>query len=146
MAAASRLVASLVAGCDFTREILLTAEVGLGDTTLVTDEQGLAAMVLWHTASLAADRGSDELRVLKLAARDGPSFEAALTAIERSAAGLGLRRVSVRCQTGYPASFRTLVARGYQVRWTDLRMSLDGYPERQAAPESGSVLFSNWEI
>jgi hypothetical protein len=29
------------------------------------------------------------------------------------------------------------------VRWTDLRMHLDGYPER--VPADG-VLFSNWEI
>ncbi len=137
------LVSALVPGCDFTREILLTARVGLGDTTLVSEGDELVAMVLWHTASLAADRGSDELRVLKLAARDAEALEAAIAAVERSAAGLGLRRVSVRCQTGYPGVFRALVARGYQVRWTDLRMSLDGYPERQAAE---GVLFSNWEI
>jgi len=29
------------------------------------------------------------------------------------------------------------------VRWTDLRMTYEGYPERHA--EQG-VLFSNWEI
>ncbi|HTR20118.1 MAG TPA: GNAT family N-acetyltransferase [Gemmatimonadales bacterium] len=143
VAAVRGLVSTLGPGCDFTREILLTAEVGLGDTVLVSDGGELTAMVLWHTASLAADRGSDELRVLKLAARDASAFEAAVTAVERSAASLGLRRVAVRCQTGYPGAFRALVARGYQVRWTDLRMSLDGYPERLAAR---GVLFSNWEI
>ena len=143
VAAARELVSSLVGGSDFTREILLTAEVGLGDTTLVWDGPTLTAMVLWHTASLAADRGSEELRVLKLVARDADALEAALAAVEGSAAGLSLRRVSVRCQTGYAGAFRALVTRGYQVRWTDLRMSLDGYPERQA---SGGILFSNWEI
>jgi hypothetical protein len=35
------------------------------------------------------------------------------------------------------------MARGYQVRWTDLRMHLEGYPER---PVPEGVLFSNWEI
>jgi hypothetical protein len=51
----------------------------------------------------------------------------------------------IRCQGRFDRAFRTLVARGYQVRWTDLRMHLDGYPE-PPVPESGGVLFSNWEI
>src|SRR5439155_153923 len=38
---------------------------------------------------------------------------------------------------------RRLVAGGYRVRWTDLRMTCEGYPE----PHPGrGVLFSNWEI
>jgi hypothetical protein len=49
----------------------------------------------------------------------------------------------VRCQTRFDAAFRRLVARGYRVRWTDLRMTYEGYPE--AHPGRG-VLFSNWEI
>jgi hypothetical protein len=36
-----------------------------------------------------------------------------------------------------------LIARGYRVRWTDLRMAYEGYPEQHAAQ---GVLFSNWEI
>ena len=55
----------------------------------------------------------------------------------------GIRRVAVRCQTRFADAFRRLVARGYRVRWTDLRMSYEGYPERH--PSAG-VLFSNWEI
>jgi hypothetical protein len=39
--------------------------------------------------------------------------------------------------------FRTLVARGARVRWTDLRMTLSGYDE--AVPAAG-VALSNWEI
>lgn len=134
---------SLAAGYDFTREILLTAEMALGDTVLVSGSRGLAAMALWHSASLAAERVSDELRVLKLAARDATAFDAVLTAIEASATHAGLRRVAIRCQSRFDHAFRALIARGYQVRWTDLRMHLDGYAER---PVSDGVLFSNWEI
>jgi hypothetical protein len=83
------------------------------------------------------------LRVLKLAARDARAFDAALAATEAAAAQLGVRRVAVRCQTRFTEAFRRLVARGYRIRWTDLRMTQDGYPERH--PERG-VLFSNWEI
>ena len=140
---AHALVESLAPGYDFTREIQLTAELGLGDTVLVPGANGLNAFALWHSASLAAERISDELRVLKLAARDPAAFEAALGAVEASAAHAGLRRVAIRCQSRFDQALRTLIARGYQVRWTDLRMHLDGYPE--SAVENG-VLFSNWEI
>lgn len=143
MEAARRLVAELSPGVDFSREILLTAELGLGDTSLVDGDNGLDALILWHSAPLADTRMRDEVRVLKLAARDDASFEAAIAAVEAAAARAGIRRVAVRCQSHYAEAFRRLVARGYRVRWTDLRMTLDGYPERLVAK---GVLFSNWEI
>ena len=137
------LVGALARGCDFTREILLTAELGLGDTSLVEDPGGLGAMVLWHSAPLAEGRPKDEVRILKLAARDERAFDAAIVAVEAAAARAGIRRVGVRCQTRYAEAFRRLIARGYRVRWTDLRMTQDGYPEQ---PPAQGVLFSNWEI
>ncbi len=134
---------SLAPGYDFTREIELTAQLGLGDTVLVSGAGGLAAYALWHTASLAAERSTDELRVLKLAARDADAFDRVVGAVEACAAHAGLRRVAIRCQSRFEGAFRALMARGYQVRWTDLRMHLEGYPER---PVPEGVLFSNWEI
>ena len=142
-AAAVTLVQGLVPGTDFTREILLTAELGLGDTTLLDGATGLDALVLWHSAPLAEGRPKEELRILKLAARDERAFAAALVATETAAVRAGIRRVAIRCQTRYDAAFRHLIERGYRVRWTDLRMTLEGYPE----PHGGAgVLFSNWEI
>src|SRR5207245_2946317 len=169
--AARDLVAALAPGYDFTREILLTAELGLGDTSLVDGDDGLDALVLWHSAPLAEGRPKDEVRVLKLAARDAlvqrlsaplaegrpkdevrvlklaardaRTFDAAIAATEAAAARAGIRRVAVRCQTRFDDAFRRLVARGYRVRWTDLRMTYKGYPEPH--PSRG-VLFSNWEI
>ena len=145
LGAARRLVADVGSGYDFTREILLTAELGLGDTSLVEGDggDGLDAMVLWHSAPLAESRPRDEVRILKLAARDDPAFDAAIAATEAAAARAGIRRVAVRCQTRYADAFRRLVARGFRVRWTDLRMTYEGYPERHPAQ---GVLFSNWEI
>lgn len=134
---------SLAPGYDFTREIELTAQLGLGDTVLVSGSGGLAGYALWHTASLAAERSTDELRVLKVAARDADAFERVVGAVEACAAHAGLRRVAIRCQSRFEGAFRALMARGYQVRWTDLRMHLEGYPER---PVPEGVLFSNWEI
>jgi len=143
MAAGRRLVSDLVSGIDFSREILLTAELGLGDTSLVDGDAGLDAMAVWHSTPLADSRTRDEVRVLKLAARDDAAFDAAIGAVEAAAAKGGIRRIAVRCQTKYAEAFRRLIARGYRVRWTDLRMTYENYPERHAAQ---GVLFSNWEI
>jgi RimJ/RimL family protein N-acetyltransferase len=143
LVSARTVAESLAPGYDFTREIELTAQLGLGDTVLVSGSGGLAAYALWHTASLAAERSTDELRVLKLVARDADAFERVVGAVEACAAHAGLRRVAIRCQSRFEGAFRALMARGYQVRWTDLRMHLEGYPER---PVPEGVLFSNWEI
>src|SRR5260370_21543451 len=141
--AARRFVGALRRGYDFTREILRAAELGLGDTALVDGDGALAGLVLWHSAPLAEGRPKDEVRVLKLAARDEDTFDAAIAATEAAAARAGIRRVAVRCQTRFHEAFRRLVARGYRVRWTDLRMSYQGYSHPHPAD---GVLFSNWEI
>jgi GNAT superfamily N-acetyltransferase len=143
MQAASRLVSDLVPGIDFSREILLTAELGLGDTSLVEGNDGLDALALWHSAPLADSRTRDEVRILKLAARDDTAFDAAIAAVEAASAKAGIRRIAVRCQSRYDDAFQRLIARGYRVRWTDLRMTFEGYPERHAPR---GVVFSNWEI
>src|SRR5205823_3633654 len=137
------LATAVARGYDSTREVLLTAELGLGDTSLVDGDDGLDALVLWHTAPLAEGRPKDEVRVLKLAARDARAFDAAIAATEAAAARVGIRRVALRCQTRSEDAFRRLVARGYRVRWTDLRMTYEGYSEPHP---DGGVLFSNWEI
>ncbi|HET7790669.1 MAG TPA: GNAT family N-acetyltransferase [Gemmatimonadales bacterium] len=143
LAAARELVAALSPGCDYSREHVLTAQLGLGDTTLVESGSGLDALALWHSVPLAEGKANDEVRVLKLAARDSRAFEGALSGVEAAAAKAGIRRVTVRCQTRYGEAFRRLVARGYRVRWTDLRMTFEGNPEPHPAR---GVLFSNWEI
>ena len=141
--AARDLAATLSPGADYTHEILLTAELELGDTCLIEGDKGLDAFVLWHSVSLAESRGREELRVLKIGARSEEAFDRAIVATEAAAAKMGIRRVAFRCQTAYLAAFRRLVERGYRVRWTDLRMTYQGYAERH--PSKG-VLFSNWEI
>jgi GNAT superfamily N-acetyltransferase len=141
--AARTLVAELTRGPDFTREILLTAQLGLGDTTLVEGPAGLDGLVVWHSAPLAEGRPKEEVRILKLAARDERAFQAAITAMEAAAARAGIRRVAVRCETRHTLAFRRLVERGYRVRWTDLRMTYEGYAE---PPMGEGVVFSNWEI
>lgn len=131
-------------GYDFTREIELTGELALGDTVVLEDSGEIHGFAVYHSAPLADTRGSDELRVLKLFADSLENFTRLMMVLESCAQSAHLRRVAVRCQSAYVASYQALLARGYRVRWTDLRMVLDGYPE--ATLPAGEVLYSNWEV
>jgi len=137
------LVERLVPGRDFGREIELTRELRLGDVVVTGPPGGLTAFALCHSAPLAENGARDETRVLKIAAVSPEALLAVLDAVSAWAARQGARRIGVRCQSGYGDAFRALVRRGYRVRWTDLRMTLAGYPE--ATPLSG-VVWSNWEV
>ncbi len=137
------LSSRIAEGVDFTREMVLTLELRLGDVTLLRTSEGtLRGFALWHTAALAQGRPPEEVRVLKLVAPDTEAAGEVLAAVEREAAAIGLPVVSVRCQGSQQALFAWLVAEEYRVHWTDLRLTYTGYAE---APTQG-VLLSNWEI
>ncbi len=137
------LLQQVLPGLDFSREISLTNDLELGETLLMYERDELVAFALAHTAPLVEGRTRDELRVLKLVVDDERRFGAVARSIADFARRSGTRRVAFRMQGEYGDAFRQLVAIGAHVRWSDLRMSLDGYRERR--PEQGMVL-SNWEI
>lgn len=138
-----RLTQSLLPGVDFTRELALTRELAIGDTILIRDGDKLTAFALWHSTPLAAGRPKDELRVLKLVARDLTSFDRLLDALPAVAGAEKVGRIAIRCQTDFVAAYQRLVARGYRVHWTDLRMLLAGRALRLARD---GIVMSNWEI
>jgi GNAT superfamily N-acetyltransferase len=142
-AACRRLAQSLLPGVDFTREIALTRQLAIGDTTLIRDGQELIAFALWHSTPLAAGRPKDELRVLKLVARDLVAFDRLLDAMPATAAAERVSRIAVRCQSEFAEAYLRLVNRGYRVHWTDLRMTLEGFAQR---PPDRGIVMSNWEI
>jgi GNAT superfamily N-acetyltransferase len=131
-------------GVDFTREITLTAELALGDTTLLERRGRLAGFALWHAVPLAAGRHAEDLRVLKLVAEDIAALESLLDALGSEAAERRLERVTVRAQGAFHQAFATMVDREFRVQWTDLRMTLREFPE--VAVREGAVVYSNWEI
>ncbi|HUQ83981.1 MAG TPA: GNAT family N-acetyltransferase [Gemmatimonadaceae bacterium] len=134
---------SMVAEYDYSREITLTDTLSLGDTLLIRESGRLIAFALCHTAPLVEGRTREELRVLKMAVSDPARFEACCHALMDYARRSGTRRVAFRVQGEYVDAYARLVAMGARVRWTDLRMTMAGYPEPRA--ERGIVL-SNWEI
>jgi GNAT superfamily N-acetyltransferase len=143
MAECRTLLNRLMPGSDYSREITLTNDLELGDTLLMYDGGRLAGFALAHTAPLVEGRTRDELRVLKLVIDDERRFGEMARAIVDYARRSGTRRVAFRIQGEYGEAYRQMMTAGAHVRWSDLRMSLDGYRERK--PEQGMVL-SNWEI
>jgi GNAT superfamily N-acetyltransferase len=130
-------------GYDFTRELELTAELGVGDTVVI-DDGGVRGFALWHSEALVESRPAEELRVLKIFADSGETFDRLVTALEACASQVGLGRLAIRCQTSSSSAYASLIEAGYRVRWTDLRMTLGGFPE--PAVGDGEILLSNWEI
>ena len=133
----------LAAGYDYSREILLTDERSLGDTLLLRDGDAIVGFALCHTTPLVEGRAREELRVLKLVLVHEGLFDWATRALCDFARRSGTRRVAFRLQGEYTQVYQRLIALGGRVRWSDLRMVLEGYPE--VRPERGIVL-SNWEI
>ena len=138
-----RLADRLIPGVDFTRELALTRDLGIGDTTLMREGHTLTGFALWHSTPLAAGRPRDELRVLKLVTATPDTFERLIHAVQCAATSERVNRVAIRCQTEFSTAYLKLIELGYRVHWTDLRMLLEGFPQR--SPESGIVM-SNWEI
>jgi GNAT superfamily N-acetyltransferase len=137
-----QLTDRLAPGVDFSREITLTRDLGIGDTTLVREDGELVAFALWHSTPLAAGRAKDEVRVLKLVAATLEAFDRLLDALHGTAASERVGRLAIRCQTEFAEAYLRLIAAGYRVHWTDLRMILRGFP----APPREGVVLSNWEI
>lgn len=138
------LTQAVRAGCDYGREIALTLKHALGDVLLLRDPNGkLGGFALFHDVPLVEGRGREELRVLKLVLADPAAMSRMAEHLAVHARRAGTLRAAIRMQGEYRAAFRTLVARGARVRWTDLRMTLSGHDE--PATTHGLAL-SNWEI
>ncbi|MCC6931251.1 MAG: GNAT family N-acetyltransferase [Gemmatimonadaceae bacterium] len=137
-----RLTQQQLPGHDFTRELQLTLELGLGDVVLRVERGEVVGFALFHAAPLVEGRSREELRVLKLALAREDDIANMAALLMGAARQAGTRRVAIRVQGEYGEAYRALVALGARVRWTDLRMVMAGADESRAP---GMVL-SNWEI
>jgi hypothetical protein len=137
------LVDAMRPGYDYSRELELTHDLALGDTLLLYRGDVLDGFALCHAAPLVEGRSREELRVLKMVLRDSSLVDAMVTQLADFAGRSATARAAIRLQGEYSDVFRALIARGARVRWTDLRMVLDGYAELTSGP---GVVLSNWEI
>ena len=143
IATCQAIAAARIPGYDFSREIRLTGELGLGDTVLLERGGRVRGFAIFHSIPLVEGRPREELRVLKLVVEHQEDLDEMTRLLSLAARRTGTRRLAIRAQGEYTAAYRRLVRLGARVRWTDLRMALDGYPEPVA---SAGVVFSNWEI
>ena len=137
------LVAAQLPGYDFTRELLLTDHLTLGDTVLLRSGGRLTGFALCHTAPLVEGRAREELRVLKLVLAREADLSGMVRLLADYARRCGTRRVALRAQSEYTGAYEQLIALGGRVRWTDLRMSLRGAAEPRARE---GIVWSNWEV
>lgn len=137
------LAASLMPGYDFTRELAITEQLALGDTVILRREGRIIGYALCHTVPLVEGRAKDEMRVLKMVLERDADLDAMLRTLADYARRAGARRAAFRVQSEYLTAYQRLISMGARVRWTDLRMTVNGFPERK--PEQGLV-WSNWEI
>jgi len=137
------LLQELAPGYDFTREILLTDAMSLGDTVMLVRGSTIDGFALCHTVPLVEGRAREEVRILKLVARTADDVMMLVAQVADYARRCAAQRVAIRVQGVYRDVYRQLVAQGGRVRWTDLRMAAFGFEEQ--TPTNGIVL-SNWEI
>lgn len=131
-------------GADYSREIETTDRLEIGDTMLLVERGRLTGFALFHTVSLVEGRPREEMRVLKMVLGRRESLETMARSLSGHARRTGAQRVAFRVQGGSPDAYASLIEMGARVRWTDLRMTLLGYAEPDAARRG--LAWSNWEI
>jgi GNAT superfamily N-acetyltransferase len=143
ISACHALTSARIPGYDYSREIRLTGDLGLGDTVLLERGGRVRGFAIFHSIPLVEGRPREELRVLKLVVEREEDLDELVRLLSLAARRTGTKRLAIRAQGEYSDAYRRLVRLGARVRWTDLRMALATHPEPVA--ESG-VVFSNWEI
>lgn len=143
LARCRELTAAVSPGYDFTRELQLTLDLGLGDVVLRLENGDLVGFALCHAAPLVEGRAREELRVLKMVLAQEGDVTAMAPLLAQAARQSGTRRVAIRMQGEYEEAYRALIVLGGRVRWTDLRMVVAGSEERRSR---GGLVLSNWEI
>ena len=143
IAACHALTSARIPGYDYSREIRLTGDLGLGDTVLLERGGRVRGFAIFHSIPLVEGRPREELLVLKLVVEREEDLDELVRLLSLAARRTGTKRLAIRAQGEYSAAYRRLVRLGARVRWTDLRMALATHPEPVA--ESG-VVFSKWEI
>jgi GNAT superfamily N-acetyltransferase len=119
------LTGSLLDGLDLAHEAHAVHDQALGDTLLVEDTAGLAAMAVCHCGP-GSEAGSDACWVKFAAARPGDGaprrFAELLAACERFAADAGAARIVAGVNAGRIGAYRSLLQRGFRLAFMGLAM------------------------
>jgi len=139
-----RLSSSLDSDLDYSREVEMVEEYGMGDSFLLRRESDTIGLAVCHTHPHAQEGDPDLLRVSVLAldeAHPFPSLEPLLGVVGLLAVEARASRVVVPVPSRCWEALRSLLALGYRVGPARIRMTLLGYPERG---EAGRVNLARW--
>jgi GNAT superfamily N-acetyltransferase len=136
---------ALYPGFEVDREIRAAQHQKLGDTVLVTDQDGsVAAFAVCHTGP-GTEAGSGACFIKVGAARPGPQVEAdfgrLLDACEAYAARSGAQVLIAGVNTSRRGAYRTLVARGYRAELIGVTMHR---PDEDGYHHPGAWVLDDW--
>ena len=132
-------------GLDYSREIQLVNDFGFGDARLVLESDRVIGFILAHTETYSQEECREYLKVNALqVAPDLPITMLArfLSLLEAWAYSQNLSSIYLRVPTRYYRGFRFLLSMGLVVVNSELRMTLQDYPQRDD-PEM--INFNKWE-
>jgi len=123
-------------------EIEITAQFQYGDTICVQRDRELLACFIAHTQKYSEDEVPRYMKIVLTLMETSLSVAEILPHLFAFAARNGLGTISFRTPTRYARAYRELVAAGFQVFHSDLRMTLEGH-EEVADPKN--FYLSKWE-
>jgi ribosomal protein S18 acetylase RimI-like enzyme len=124
------------------REIELTRQFQYGDTFCVRRGREMLACLVVHTKTYSEDEDPRFMKVVLTLMEPALSIAEILPHLFAWASREKLDTVSFRTPTRYKRAYAELVAAGFQVFHSDLRMTLEGYEE---AADPQRFYLSKWE-
>jgi GNAT superfamily N-acetyltransferase len=144
LAAAAAVTGSIYPGLDVRREIVSAREQNLGDTVLVSDDDGLAAFAVCHVGA-GTEAGSGSCYLKFGAARAGASapenFARLLGACEKFAASRSATTLVAGVSTERRGAYRMLLDRGYRAQIIGVTMHA---PDTGAYHDQDAYVIDDW--
>lgn len=115
---------------DYEEEIAATLRHEFGDVLVLCEGDRVQGFLHFHHARYFVTDGPGVIRVARLGARrEGNAFPILMAALADHAVDRSMNELYVRCQSSDWEVTRQLLAWGFRVSHSDLRMHLDGYAE-----------------
>lgn len=117
-------------GLDYSKEILSTAKIGLGETFVLTHgSRAIGMSVVWFQNAregAAEEQASVQMMVLHPSHTTDETFRGLLDATEAEALARNKRKLTVPINTSHPWVLDQLIHRNYRVQQMRVRMVLEG--------------------
>ena len=123
-------------------EIEVTSQFNYGDTIFVQRGRELLACFIAHTKTYSEDETPHFMKIVLTLMEAALSVGEMLPHLFAFAAREKLNTISFRTPTRYSRAYSELIAAGFKVFHSDLRMTLEGYEE---VADQKSFYLSKWE-